>query len=84
MKTLVLCIAIFLTSVYPDQVSSLSNGAPAAACSTLAPDADQHGAVSQTSDAPYDIDLTPFCKDGTYSYEPDQVYTMCKTINYLF
>ena len=79
MKTLLLCVALLQTSL---QVSCLSSGAPAAACSTLSPNPTQHGAQPQISTVPYIVDLVPFCDSATntYMYYPGQNYT-CKFNN---
>ena len=83
MRTLLLCVALLQASLY-HQALSLSAGAPAAACSTLSPDPARHGAEPQTSTVPYSIDLARFCRDGTYSYTPEQIYLGCKLLNFQY
>ena len=54
---------------------AVSSGAPAAACDNLTPSPSQHG-NPQTSEVPYEIDLTQFEDDnGTYVYTPGKTYT---------
>ena len=54
-----------------------------AACSTLSPDATQHGADPQTSPVPYELDLYTFARSGGdgYAYTPDTGYHCKSTIH---
>ena len=79
MRTLLLCVVLLQASLY-QQASSLSSGAPLAACDTLSPDPVGHLAQPQSSAVPYSIDLHQFCVNGTYSYTPGATYTGCKLL----
>lgn len=55
---------------------SYPSGAPQSACETLAPDAAQHGAPSQTSDIPYVLNLSAFFDPtlGRMAYTSNVIY----------
>ena len=62
--------------------SCFPGGAPAGACSTLAPSQVQHNAPPQTSPVPYELDNLEeaFDVNGTLGYIPGQTY-QCKSLD---
>ncbi len=81
MKTVILCIAMLVSSLVL-MVEGNALGAPGAACDTLSPRKSAHlGAAAQTTPNPYSIDLSPFYNNGSFTYIPGQTYT-CKLFNF--
>ena len=66
-----LCVALTLLGL----VSGRSSGAPAGACENLTPSPQFHG-TPQSSQVPYEVDLSSFMQDGNgrYLYQPGRTY----------
>jgi hypothetical protein len=73
-------LLLLITASYLDQSEGFSSGAPSEACSTLSPNPFDHGAPPQTSEVPYEVDLSAFDDGGgTLSYVPGQsVISTCE------
>ena len=82
MKSLV-SVVVALVVLYARGIESRPEGAPAAACDTLAPFQNPagHADPPQTTIVPYMINLIPFNNSGTWEYNPGNTYT-CKLISF--
>ena len=78
-------LTLLLISAIPPALS-FNTGAPQAACQTLAPDANQHGAQPQITDIPYVLNLSAFYDPALDQmvYTPDTIYNSKKFIQYKF
>ena len=72
---LLLVAAVILAPWGSHVAEGLPDGAPAEACATLAPSAEQHGAGSQITEVPYALNLSSMSdgEDG-YAYMPGKSY----------
>ena len=78
-KYIILLVAVLLSiAIKVNVVQSFSGGAPAAACATLSPDPNQHGAPPQAPPVPYEVDISALDNgNGGFTYVPGRTY-MCK------
>ena len=64
---LALCLILAIVSFEWHGVESLSGGAPSAACATISPNPSQHSAQPQTSQVPYNINISQLSDAGSYT-----------------
>jgi hypothetical protein len=68
-----IALILLIAATYLDQCEGFPSGAPPGACSTLSPNPFAHGAPPQSSDVPYEVDLSAFDDgSGTLSYIPGE------------
>lgn len=74
-----LCLLVVLATLL-NNVEGTSRGAPRQACQSLSPDPVAHGAQSQTTSPPYQVDLVDLSDGiGNFSYVPGQQYQSMNT-----